>query len=162
MANTPHGDLTSWVTVDLGRLRAPWIRAGHCDTASGGSSRSQGTSNSVDSSRSLRYGFRWIVPAETITVELNMNDSFVTTFLELLYYTYEDRRSLTLCRHCKRSLSLSLRSSSFTVTSYRPGAVKRYAPADGSSTRGGSTSVRGRVRSPHASLLCLCVKGGQQ
>jgi len=26
-----------------------------------------------------------------------------------------------------------------------------YAPADGSSTRGGSTSVRGRVRSPHIS-----------
>jgi len=33
----------------------------------------------------------------------------------------------------------------------RPAAAKRYAPADGSSTRGGSTSVRGRVRSPHIS-----------
>ena len=36
-----------------------------------------------------------------------------------------------------------------------PGAVIRYAPDDGSSTvaknRGGSTSVRGRVRSPHIS-----------
>jgi len=33
-----------------------------------------------------------------------------------------------------------------------PGAARRYAPAaDGSSTRGGSTSVRGRVRSPHIS-----------
>ena len=29
------------------------------------------------------------------------------------------------------------------------GAVRRYATADGSSTRGGSTSVRGRVRSRH-------------
>ena len=29
------------------------------------------------------------------------------------------------------------------------GAVRRYAPADGSSTRGGSTFVRGGVRSPH-------------
>jgi len=36
-------------------------------------------------------------------------------------------------------------------TSYRPGAAKRYTPADGSSTRGGSTSVRGKVRSPHIS-----------
>jgi len=40
------------------------------------------------------------------------------------------------------------------VTSYRPGAVKRYAPADGSSTRGGSTSVRGRVR---IRMLAYCV-----
>ena len=32
---------------------------------------------------------------------------------------------------------------------FAPGAARRYAPAaDGSSTRGGSTSVRGRVRSP--------------
>ena len=31
------------------------------------------------------------------------------------------------------------------------GAARQYAPADGSSTRGGSTSVRGRVRSPHIS-----------
>jgi len=31
------------------------------------------------------------------------------------------------------------------------GAARRYAPADGSSTRDGSTSVRGRVRSPHIS-----------
>jgi len=30
-------------------------------------------------------------------------------------------------------------------------AARRCAPADGSSTRGGSTSVRGRVRSPHIS-----------
>jgi len=30
-----------------------------------------------------------------------------------------------------------------------PGSARRYAPIDGSSTRGGSTSVRGRVRSPH-------------
>ena len=29
--------------------------------------------------------------------------------------------------------------------------ARRYAPADGSSTRGGSKSVRGRVRSPHIS-----------
>ena len=34
-----------------------------------------------------------------------------------------------------------------------PGAVRRYAPADDSSTRGGSTSVRGRVRSPHMAKL---------
>jgi len=34
-----------------------------------------------------------------------------------------------------------------------PGAAKRYAPADGSSTRGVSTSVRGRVRSPHMAQL---------
>ena len=31
-----------------------------------------------------------------------------------------------------------------------PGAARRYAPADGSSTRGGSTYVRGRVRCPHS------------
>jgi len=31
--------------------------------------------------------------------------------------------------------------------------ARRYAPADGSSTRGGSTSVRGRVRSPHMAKL---------
>jgi len=39
--------------------------------------------------------------------------------------------------------------------SYRPGAARRYAPhaADGSSTRGGSTSVRGQVRSPHMPKL---------
>jgi len=30
-----------------------------------------------------------------------------------------------------------------------PGAARRYVTAGGSSTRGGSTSVRGRVRSPH-------------
>ena len=36
-----------------------------------------------------------------------------------------------------------------------PGAARRYAPprADGSSTRGGSTSARGRVRSPHMAKL---------
>ena len=39
-------------------------------------------------------------------------------------------------------------------TRYRPrGATRRYAPADGSSTRGGSTSVRGRVHSPHVAKL---------
>jgi len=38
-----------------------------------------------------------------------------------------------------------------TSTTYRPGATRRYAPADGSSTRGGSTSVRGQVRSPRIS-----------
>ena len=40
-----------------------------------------------------------------------------------------------------------------SVTSYRPEAARRYAPrpVDGSSTRGGSTSDRGRVRSPHIS-----------
>ena len=38
--------------------------------------------------------------------------------------------------------------------SYRPGVARRYAPpADGSSTRGGSTSVRGRIRSPHVAKL---------
>jgi len=34
-----------------------------------------------------------------------------------------------------------------------PGASRRYVPADGSSTRSGSTSVRGRVRSPHMAKL---------
>jgi len=34
-----------------------------------------------------------------------------------------------------------------------PGAARRYTPADGSSTRGGSTSVRGRVRRPHTAKL---------
>ena len=34
-----------------------------------------------------------------------------------------------------------------------PGAARRYVPADGSSTRSGSTSVRGRVRSPHMAKL---------
>ena len=33
------------------------------------------------------------------------------------------------------------------------GAARRYALADGSSTRGGSTSVRGRVRGPHTAKL---------
>ena len=32
-----------------------------------------------------------------------------------------------------------------------PGPARRYAPADGSLTRGGSASVRGRVRSLHIS-----------
>ena len=43
-------------------------------------------------------------------------------------------------------------------TRYRPGRARRYAPrpADGSSTRGGSTSVRGRVRSPHMTALFRC------
>ena len=37
-------------------------------------------------------------------------------------------------------------------TRYRPGRRRDdMSPADGSSTRGGSTSVRGRVRSPHIS-----------
>ena len=34
-----------------------------------------------------------------------------------------------------------------------PGAVRRYAPADGGSTRGGSMSVRGRARSMHMAKL---------
>jgi len=34
-----------------------------------------------------------------------------------------------------------------------PGAARRYSPADGSSTRGGSTSVRGRLRSAHMAKL---------
>jgi len=37
------------------------------------------------------------------------------------------------------------------LTSYRPGPARRYAPADGSSTRGGFTSVPGPFRSPHIS-----------
>ena len=54
------------------------------------------------------------------------------------------------------------------ITSYRPGAARRYAPADSSLTRGGSTSVRGRVRSPHTAKLqaasvliayCSCAMG---
>jgi len=37
-------------------------------------------------------------------------------------------------------------------TRYRPGRRRDdMSPADGSSTRGGSTSIRGRVRSPHIS-----------
>ena len=38
---------------------------------------------------------------------------------------------------------------------YRPGGGETMCPppADGSSTRGGSTSVRGRVRSPHTAKL---------
>jgi len=40
-----------------------------------------------------------------------------------------------------------------------PGAARRYAPADGSSTRGGSTSVRGRVRSPHMAKLQAYILG---
>jgi len=35
----------------------------------------------------------------------------------------------------------------------RPGAARRYTPADGSLTRGGFTFVRGRVRSPHVAKL---------
>jgi len=39
-----------------------------------------------------------------------------------------------------------------TATRYRPGRGETICPpGDGSSTRGGSTSVRGRVRSPHIS-----------
>ena len=38
-----------------------------------------------------------------------------------------------------------------TSTTYRPGATRRYAAADSSSTSGGSTSVRGQVRSPRIS-----------
>ena len=37
------------------------------------------------------------------------------------------------------------------LTNYRPGPARRYAPADGSSTRGGFTSVPGPFRSPHIS-----------
>ena len=42
-----------------------------------------------------------------------------------------------------------------TEIRYRPGGEGRddMPPADGSSTRGGSTSVRGRVRSPHMAKL---------
>jgi len=36
-----------------------------------------------------------------------------------------------------------------------PTGVRRYVPADGSSTHGGSTSARGRVRSPHIAKLQL-------
>jgi len=38
-------------------------------------------------------------------------------------------------------------------TTYRPGDSEMICPTDGSSTRGGSTSVRGRVRSPHMAKL---------
>jgi len=44
-------------------------------------------SNNVESGATLRYGFQWINPTATITVDLNMNDSFVAMFLELLYHT---------------------------------------------------------------------------
>ena len=40
------------------------------------------------------------------------------------------------------------------LTTYRPGGGETICPpADGSSTRGGSTSVRGRVCSPHMAKL---------
>ena len=46
-------------------------------------------------------------------------------------------------------------------TSYRPGGGETICPpaaADGSSTRGGSASVRERVRSPHmGSTVCTWV-----
>jgi len=45
-------------------------------------------------------------------------------------------------------------SASVSKQVIAPGLARRYAaPADGSSTRGGSTSVRGRVRSPHMAKL---------
>jgi len=50
-------------------------------------SHAAGTSNNVDSGSTLRHGFQWINTTATITVDLNMNNSYVATFLELLYYT---------------------------------------------------------------------------
>ena len=41
----------------------------------------------------------------------------------------------------------------YTQQVIAPGAARRYAPSDGSSTRSGSTHVRGRVRSPHMAKL---------
>ena len=63
---------------------------------------------------------------------------------------------LSIC--CRRLRSAAnagrvvLRAEGRGSTRYRPrGRRDDTLPADGSSTRGGSTSVRGRVRSPHAS-----------
>jgi len=39
------------------------------------------------------------------------------------------------------------------ITSYRPGSCDTICPADGISTLGGSTSVRGRFCSPHMAKL---------
>jgi len=41
----------------------------------------------------------------------------------------------------------------YTQQVIAPGAARRYAPSDGSSTRSGSTHVRGRVRSPNMAKL---------
>ena len=50
------------------------------------------------------------------------------------------------------TLSPYLQEYSTCQQAIAPGAARRYAlPADSSSTLGGSTSVRGRVRSPHIS-----------
>ena len=56
---------------------------------------------------------------------------------------------------CTPTLIAILRITTGNETRYRPGAARRYAPRrwqyDGSKNRGGSTSVRRRVRSPHIS-----------
>ena len=54
----------------------------------------------------------------------------------------------------KLNMKLNLYLSSQVIQQViAPWVARRYAPADGSSTRGGSTSVRGRVRSPHTAEL---------
>jgi len=49
--------------------------------------------------------------------------------------------------HCSNLFLLLAPLMSFSIS------TRRYAPADGSSTRGGSTSVSGRVRSPYMAKL---------
>ena len=67
-----------------------------------------------------------------------------------------DRRSTTVPRHqlcCHATtgrLKTDTRNNAINKLSPR-GRRDDMLPADGSSTRGGSTSVRGRVRSPHTS-----------
>jgi len=73
---------------------------------------------------------------------------FGRTCSQGIYTQHADRLTDSFYNHQEHT---NKQSELCTKQVIAPGAARRYAPADGSSTRGGSTSVRGRVRSPHIS-----------
>ena len=62
-----------------------------------------------------------------------------------------DRRADTVPIHSLSPLKNTAVSTSYRYRPWGGETICRLPPADGSSTRGGSTSVSGRVRSPHTS-----------
>jgi len=113
----------------------------------------------TDRVTSTRYMHR--VNSRRITKLTGVDESPGSAFAELLgfvgqRYFYDARDMSRRCVHLygvrrqqlQHHTSPSRRRSSSYHTNTR-GRRDDMPPADGSSTRGGSTSIRGRVRSPH-------------
>ena len=100
---------------------------------------------------------RWLTWLQGLNINLVFT-TFIVVFGSSFQFGYNIGVLNQVNSVSQSASSLAARSSlchaSQQLTSYRPGGGETICPpADGSSTRSGSTSVRGRVRSPHMAKL---------